>query len=241
MIKTITLENINKTYEQNGVVNEVLHNVHFEVQPGEFVCIVGSSGAGKSTLLKILCGLETPTAGGVIGMPERIGFVFQNFALFPWLDVSQNISFGLKMNHTNPATTKRITKREIERIHLEGYEKAHPKELSGGMRQRVGIARALAVEPSVLLLDEPFSSLDEITARGLRKDLLHIWQSEEPAKTIIMVTHLIEEAVELADKIVVMGHNPGHVKKIINNKLPRPRNLRTNAAYQIIDEITGLL
>lgn len=241
MIKTITIENINKTFEQNGVINEVLHNVHFEVEPGEFVCIVGASGGGKSTLLKILCGLEQATSGGVVGMSDKVGFVFQNFALFPWLSVGQNISFGLRMNKTNPATVKRITNREIERIGLEGYEKAHPKELSGGMRQRVGIARALAMDPDVLLLDEPFSSLDEITARGLRKDLLHIWQSEKPAQTIIMVTHLIEEAVELADKIIVMGHNPGHVKKIIDNKLARPRNLRSEAAYKIIDEVTDLL
>ncbi len=241
MTKPIVVENVNKTFAQNGETNEVLRGVTLTIQPGEFVCIVGASGGGKSTLLKILTGLEKPTSGSIVGMPSQIGFVFQNFALFPWLSVAQNVGFGLKMRGQKPDAIQHIVHREIEQIGLGGFANAHPQELSGGMKQRVGIARALAVAPSVLLLDEPFSSLDEITAQALRKDLLRIWQNEKPAKTIIMVTHLIEEAVELADTIVVMDHSPGRIKKIITNRLPRPRNLRTTAAYHIIDEITKLI
>lgn len=241
MNKPIVIDNINKTFTQNGVNNEVLHNINLRVNPGEFVCIVGASGGGKSTLLKVLTGLEKPTSGSISGMPKKVGFVFQNFALFPWLDVAQNVGFGLKMQGQKPDMVSHIAHREIERMGLGGFANAHPKELSGGMKQRVGIARALAISPDVLLLDEPFSSLDEITAQTLRKDLLKIWQSEKPSKTIIMVTHLIEEAVELADTIVVMDHNPGRIKKVIQNNLNRPRNLRSAAAYRIIDHITDLI
>lgn len=241
MTSPIVLENISKTFSQNGDKNEVLRNINLSVTPGEFLCIVGASGGGKSTLLKILTGLEKPTSGKVGGMPESVGFVFQNFALFPWLTVAENVGFGLKMRGENPAAASHIVHREIDRMGLGGFAQSHPKELSGGMRQRVGIARALAISPSVLLLDEPFSSLDEITAQGLRKDLLKIWQAEKPAKTIIMVTHLIEEAVELADSIVVMDHDPGRIKRTVKNNLPRPRNLRTQAAYHIIDELTDLI
>ncbi|MBI2798235.1 ABC transporter ATP-binding protein [Candidatus Saccharibacteria bacterium] len=241
MTDQILIENISKTFTQNGVNNKILHNINLKVHPGEFVCIVGASGAGKSTLLKVLTGLEKPSSGTILGMPKAVGFVFQNFALFPWLDVASNIGFGLKMQGQKPQVIANIAHRQIDRMGLGGFANAHPKELSGGMRQRVGIARALAVSPEVLVLDEPFSSLDEITAKALRQDLLQIWRVEKPAKTIIMVTHLIEEAVELADTIVVMDHDPGRIKKIISNNLNRPRNLRSSEAYRIIDNVTNLI
>lgn len=238
MSEKIEVKNISKVFGQNGMSHEVLRKISFDIQVGEFVCIVGSSGAGKSTLLKILSSIEKPTYGEIHGMPDKISFVFQNFALFPWLDVSQNIGFGLKMAGIKPQTIKKIVREQIDIIGLAGFETAHPKELSGGMRQRVGIARAMAVEPKLLMLDEPFSSLDEITAKKLRTDLLGIWQAEITAKTVLMVTHLIEEAVELADRIIVMGHDPGTINKVINNPLPRPRNMRSKAAFDLIDEIT---
>ncbi len=241
MTKSIEVQNVRKLFVQNDYEHEVLHDISFTIEPGEFVCIVGASGSGKSTMLKILTGLETATTGEIVGIPRKLGFVFQNFALFPWLTVAQNIGFGLKMDNEKQVTINRVVHHQIDQIGLSGYEKAHPKELSGGMKQRVGIARALAGQPEMLMLDEPFSSLDEITAQHLRRDLLKIWQSEKSATTILMVTHLIEEAVELADKIIVFGHDPGHIKKIITNDLPRPRNLRTASAYHIIDEITHLL
>jgi ABC-type nitrate/sulfonate/bicarbonate transport system ATPase subunit len=237
--KIIQIRRISQRYNDTGEIFNVLEDISFDIAPGEFVCIVGSSGGGKSTLLRILAGLQKQTAGKIINMPEELGFVFQNFALFPWLDVSDNISFGLRMRGLGKQQIAQRVHEEVARIGLQGFEKSHPKELSGGMKQRVGIARALAVHPKVLLLDEPFSALDEITAKGLRRDLLRIHRQTKG--TIIMVTHLVEEAVELADRIIVMSPRPGKVKEILTNNLLHPRNLRSHAAFKLIDDIEALL
>ncbi|MEI8072626.1 MAG: ABC transporter ATP-binding protein [Candidatus Saccharibacteria bacterium] len=237
--KKIELINISKKYSDNLGNMSVLKDVSFSISQGEFVCIVGPSGGGKSTLLKILAGLDSKYTGTIVNNPKRIGFVFQNFALFPWLDVTANIGFGLKMKGLDKTQILSKTREEIKRMGLVGFEKSHPKQLSGGMKQRVGIARALAINPDVLLLDEPFSALDEITARKLREDLNKIWSQTDC--TVIMVTHLVEEAVELADKIVVMTSLPGRVHKIIENKLARPRNKRSKAFFNLVDSIEDII
>ncbi len=237
--KIIQVKRISLNYKDNGEQFRVLDDVSFDVVPGEFLCIVGLSGGGKSTLLRILVGLQKQSEGKIINMPEQVGFVFQNFALFPWLNVESNISYGLRMQGLSKTQIHKRVREEIDRIGLEGFEKSHPKELSGGMKQRVGIARALAVHPKVLLLDEPFSALDEITAKGLRHDLLRIHQQTK--ETVIMVTHLVEEAVELADRIIVMSPRPGRVRKIIDNTMPRPRSTRSSEFFKLVDEIELLL
>ena len=237
--KPVQIKRISKWFITEGNKFRVLEDISFVVEPGQFVCIVGASGGGKSTLLRILAGIEKTSEGTILNLPERLGFVFQNFALFPWLNVDDNISFGLLMSALSKSQVQARVREEVKRIGLVGFEKAHPKELSGGMKQRVGIARALAVQPDILLLDEPFSALDEITAKNLRKDLLRIWQQTH--KTIVMVTHLVEEAVQLADVIIVMSPRPGKVHKIIQNKVPRPRNMRSHETFKLIDEIEKLL
>ncbi|MBA3678718.1 ABC transporter ATP-binding protein [Candidatus Saccharibacteria bacterium] len=233
--KPIQLLRISKWFDEKGEKLRVLEDVSFTVHPGEFVCIVGSSGGGKSTLLRILAGIIEPSEGRIINMPTELGFVFQNFALFPWLTVHENIAFGLTMADLDKKQIETRVREEVKRIGLQGFERSHPKELSGGMKQRVGIARALAIQPQVLLLDEPLSALDEITAKNLRTDILFIWQQTH--KSIVMVTHLVEEAVQLADTIVVMSSRPGRVHKIIKNTLPRPRNTRTKEFFKLVDEI----
>lgn len=237
--KIIQVRRISQIYSESGDKLKVLDDISFDVVPGEFICIVGSSGGGKSTLLRILAGLQKQTEGKIINMPDQVGFVFQNFALFPWLNVENNVSFGLRMQGLSKNQIRKRVHEEIQRIGLEGFETSHPKELSGGMKQRVGIARALAVHPKVLLLDEPFSALDEITAKGLRHDLLRI--HKQTKETVIMVTHLVEEAVELADRIIVMSPRPGRVRKIIQNNMSRPRNTRSNEFFKLVDEIEDLL
>ncbi len=237
--KNIQARKISKWFIEDGRKFRVLEDVSFDIQPGQFICIVGSSGGGKSTLLRILAGLEKQNEGQILNMPRELGFVFQNFALFPWLTVSDNISFGLRMSGLEKNQIKARVREEVKRIGLEGFENTHPKELSGGMKQRVGIARALAIEPQILLLDEPFSALDEITAKNLRLDLLQIW--EQTHKTIVMVTHLVEEAIQLADVIIVMSPRPGKVHKIIQNKIARPRNTRSKEFFKLVDEIEELL
>lgn len=235
----IKIDKIAKNFNSKEGELEVLKDISFEVKPGEFVCVVGSSGCGKSTLLQILADLKKPDSGRILNSPDKIGFVFQNFALFPWLNVKSNIEFGLKMNGKSKQQIDKISRREIERVGLGGFEKTHPKELSGGMKQRVGIARALAIEPQLLLLDEPLSALDEMTAKALRQDILRIWK--ETSTTIVMITHLVEEAVLLADKIVVLSPRPGRIRKVIENPLPRPRKVRDHKFYHMVDQIEELL
>src|SRR6202142_4112171 len=212
----------------------VLEDISLAIQNGRVLAILGPSGCGKSTLLRALVGLLTPTEGQVLahgrpleGVHPGVAIVFQNFALFPWLTVQENISLALNdLGLSEEAGRLRVT-RCIDVVGLEGFEEAYPKELSGGMKQRVGIARALARAPELLCMDEPFSALDVFTAESLRSEVYRLWSggSKLPfsLKSVVIITHLIEEAVYLADRIVVMGARPGRIRTIIQNEVPHPR------------------
>ena len=239
-------EKITKIFEGEKGQVKALEGITFTVQEGEFLSIIGPSGCGKSTLLKIIAGLEKPTSGEIylkdqkiIGPNPGTSFIFQNFALFPWLTVEENIAFPLKMKNEDKKTIAKKVASAIKEVGLSGFEKSHPKELSGGMRQRVGIARALMGENSIILADEPFSALDAFTAKELRDDLLKIWKKLK--RTIVLVTHLVDEAVYLSDRIIVLTARPGKVEKIIENNLQRPRNIRSEGFYKIADELTGIV
>lgn len=228
---------------------KVLEKVNFTATEGEFITIVGPSGAGKSTLLRLANGLLAPTRGRVLykGEPQgdvnlEMAMVFQNFGLLPWLTVAQNVELGLEGRIAQPAARKKKADYYINKVGLGGYEEAYPRELSGGMKQRVGLARALAVEPEVLLMDEPFSSLDALTSINLRDELVDIWSDPElPVNTMIMVTHIIEEAIELSDRVLVLSRRPGHVAGDLKIDLPRPREKREKAFLETVDRVFSLL
>jgi ABC-type nitrate/sulfonate/bicarbonate transport system ATPase subunit len=222
----------------------VLENLELEVQRGEFVCLVGPSGCGKSTLLNVLGGFLRPTRGEVAiqgrpvsGPDRRRIFVFQENGVFPWLTVEQNVGFGLL--DRDAATRARLVQHYIAMIGLAGFERAYPHELSGGMRQRVELARALAADPEVLYMDEPFGALDFITRLKMRADLVRIWQAEH--KTIVFVTHDVEEAVQLSDRIFVMSRRPASIQAIVSVDLPRPRELDSPAYLETRDRIFRLM
>lgn len=217
----------------------VANDVSFSIPAQEFVSLVGPSGCGKSTLLKMIAGLLTPEHGRIKSNAKKMAMIFQNFAIFPWLSVYQNIEFGLKMAGVPEKKRQKIVTENIAEVGLSGNEDKYPAELSGGMKQRVGIARALAISPDLLLMDEPFSSLDAITAEKLRTDLLRIW-SKNPV-TVIMVTHLVEEAIEVSDRIILFSDRPATVKKEYRIDLPRPRNKRSPEFFALVDEITANL
>lgn len=218
----------------------VLEDVSVEVAPGEFVCIVGPSGCGKSTLLNIIAGFLRPSRGGLLvegapveGPDPRRIFVFQENGVFPWQTVSENIGFGLRRK--TAAERARIVAHYVEMVGLAGFERSYPRELSGGMRQRVEIARALAANPDIIYMDEPFGALDFITRMKMRADLVRIWQSEK--KTILFVTHDIEEAVQLADRVMIMSRRPARIQETVNIELPRPRDLDSPGYLETRDHI----
>jgi NitT/TauT family transport system ATP-binding protein len=227
----------------------VLEGINLDVNPGEIVVLLGKSGSGKSTLLRSIAGLIAPSSGTVAyrGKPLRgvnpgVALVFQTFALLPWLTVQQNVELGLEAQGVPPEERARRALEAIDLIGLDGFESAFPKELSGGMRQRVGFARALVVEPDVLLMDEPFSALDVLTAENLRTEILELWQAGEfPAEAMLIVTHNIEEAVTFADRVVVLGTNPGRVRRELPIELPRPRDRRAPEFESLVDEIYGIM
>ncbi len=230
----LKVANLKKIFKDRGKT-VVLKDISFEVEKRQFFTIIGPSGCGKSTLLRIIAGLIEKSEGEVSWQENpKIGFVFQNFALFPYLTVKENIEFGLRMQGVGENQRKKVSAELIDEVGLSGFENHHPKELSGGMKQRVGIARALAIDPNVLILDEPFSSLDEFTAQKLRELLLSIWQKREI--TVVMVTHLIREALELSDVIAVLTPSPSEVEKIVEISLSRPRNTRAERFFQLEDE-----
>lgn len=236
----IEAKNISQTFQKEGQPLKVLSQVDVAVNQSEFVCLIGPSGSGKSTLLRILLGLIKPTKGNVsFDQSIRKAMVFQNFGLFPWLNVEQNVGFGLRMRGVKGEQLGTKVQHYINEMGLTGFETNHPKELSGGMRQRVGIARALAVEPNVLFMDEPFSALDAFTARKLRDETLAIWAKS--SMTVVMVTHLVEEAVEMADRIIVFTPIPGKVARVIKVDLPRPRNRRSQPFYSYVDLLERLI
>ena len=236
---------VSKTFVRDEHELVVLRDVTLTVHPGEIVAVLGPSGCGKSTLLRILVGLIPPTAGEVLchGTPLRgihpgAAIVFQNFALYPWLTVAENVRVGLHRKGLAPAEETQRIAHAIDLVGLEGFEEAYPKELSGGMKQRVGIARALVGGPELLCMDEPFSALDVLTAESLRSEVYGLWaRGDLGLRSMVLITHLIEEAVFLGDRIVIMGTNPGSVRDTIPNPLPHPREYRDPAFLALVDEI----
>jgi NitT/TauT family transport system ATP-binding protein len=222
----------------------VLERLSLEVSSGEFVCLVGPSGCGKSTLLNVLGGFMPATRGEVliqgrqvVGPDRRRIFVFQENGVFPWLTVHENVCFGL--SDKSAGEQRRLAEHYVAMVGLTGFERAYPHELSGGMRQRVEIARALAADPEILYMDEPFGALDFITRLKMRADLVRIWQAEH--KTIIFVTHDVEEAVQLADRVLVMSRRPATIQAAVAVDLPRPRRLDSAGYLRTRDRIFGLM
>src|SRR6266581_1569748 len=228
---------------------QVISATDLNIVPGEILALLGPSGSGKSTMLRMLTGLSTPSAGKVywherpIAETEiNVSIVFQSFALFPWLTVLQNVEAPLQARGVPPDERRSRSMRMLDTVGLDGFEAAYPKELSGGMRQRVGFARALVVEPEVLFMDEPFSALDVLTAENLRSELLELWAKKTmPTKAVFIVTHNIEEAVLLADRIIVLGRNPGHIRTDFKVQLTQPRDRKSEPFTQLVDYIYKVL
>jgi NitT/TauT family transport system ATP-binding protein len=225
----IIVERLTKTFLLAGGTVEALRAVDLEVREGEFCCLVGPSGCGKTTLLRLIAGLERPTSGEVhIRSPDRDGrplnaMVFQEQSVFPWMTVEDNVAYGLRMGRAARDRVRREVDRHLRMVGLAGFGGAYPHQLSGGMKQRVSLARALAVDPEVLLMDEPFAALDEQTKILLQDQLMRIW--DETRKTVVFITHSIDEAIALGDRVVVMTARPGRVKLSIEVDLPRPRTV----------------
>ena len=246
----IEVVHVSKSFTSpDGSPLPVLEDISLALHEGEIVALLGRSGSGKSTLLRCIAGLIAPTTGEITyrgtplnGANPGVAMVFQSFALLPWLTVRQNVEIGLEALGV-PSTERRDrAERAIDTIGLEGFESAYPKELSGGMRQRVGFARALVVEPDALLMDEPFSALDVLTARNLRAELLRLWHEKDfPTKAMLIVTHNIEEAVILADRIFVLGANPGRIRSEIHCSFPQPRDRHGESFQALVDQIYGLM
>lgn len=236
----LSIRGLSMTFAAEGSEIRVLEDLDLDVREGEFVCILGPSGCGKSTLLNIAAGFLAPTSGSVridgeevrSPDPRRI-FVFQERGVFPWLTVEGNIGFGLA--RLSRVERERRIAHYVRLVGLEGFEKAYPHELSGGMKQRVEVARALAVDPDMLYLDEPFGALDSITRLEMRRELLRIWQAEK--KTILFVTHDIEESVQLADRVVVLTARPARIRRIVAIDLPHPRDLSSKRYLELRDGI----
>ncbi|HVT61574.1 MAG TPA: nitrate/sulfonate/bicarbonate ABC transporter ATP-binding protein [Thermoanaerobaculia bacterium] len=241
---------VEKSYLQpEGNQIEVIAPTNLAIYPESFVALLGPSGSGKSTMLRILTGLIPPSAGEVrwhdgplSGLLPNVAIVFQNFALFPWLTVLENVEAPLAAMGQHAIERRKRAIKMLDTVGLDGFETAYPKELSGGMKQRVGFARALVVEPDVLFMDEPFSALDVLTAENLRGELLELWTSKKmPTRAIFMVTHNIEEAVLLADRIVVLGRNPGRIRADLAVDLPRPRDRKSARFLELVDHIYKVL
>jgi NitT/TauT family transport system ATP-binding protein len=242
----IQTRGLEKFYVQpDGNRIEVVSPIDLEIASGQIVALLGPSGCGKSTLLRMLTGLSTPSCGQVLwhvagenGRPPNLAIVFQSFALFPWLTVLENVEAPLEARRVGPVERRKRALRVLDTVGLDGFETAYPKELSGGMKQRVGFARALVVEPEVLFMDEPFSALDVLTAENLRNELLELWVSRKMSvKSIFMVTHNIEEAVLMADRIIVLGKNPARVRSDFEIGLPQPRDRKAPRFVELVDYI----
>jgi NitT/TauT family transport system ATP-binding protein len=246
----LAAESVTKTFATpDGRALPVLDGVSFTLAEGEIVALLGKSGSGKSTLLRCVAGLIAPTAGTVAyrgtpltGANPGVAMVFQTFALLPWLTVQQNVELGLEARGVPQAERTDRALKAIDTIGLDGFESAYPKELSGGMRQRVGFARAIVTEPDALLMDEPFSTLDVLTAENLRNELVKLWEGRgAPVKSILIVTHNIEEAVLLADRVLVLSSNPGRIMAELTVDLPRPRDRHAPRFEALVDNIYGIL
>ncbi len=235
--------------QPHGQSLEALRDVSMTVREREVVALVGPSGCGKSTLLRLLVGLARPTSGGVLyrgvpvdGVISSAAMVFQSFALLPWLTVEQNVVMGLAARGVGESDRRLAAARAIGHVGLAGFEGAYPRELSGGMKQRVGFARALAVEPEILFMDEPFGALDALTAENLRAQVVELWRdSSTGVSSLVVVTHSVEEAVYLAGRIVVFGTNPGHIREVVENPLAYPRDVRAPAFGDMVERLHAVL
>jgi len=237
----LSADNVTKVFTVGGgrTVTAV-ENLSLDVHEGEFMCLLGASGCGKSTMINMFAGFTQPTSGEVLlhgvpitGIEPRCGMVFQSYALFPWKTVRANVEFGLKMQGKPAAERRVIGERFINMVKLAGFEEHYPAELSGGMQQRVTFARILAANPEVLLMDEPFAALDAMTRQVMQEELLAI--HERHRKTTVFITHNIDEALTLADRIVVLSARPGRVKAEVQNKLPRPRHVETQLTREYLE------
>jgi NitT/TauT family transport system ATP-binding protein len=235
-----------KRYHGNGAEVRALDPLDLDVEEGEFVCLLGPSGCGKSTLLRMVAGLVTPTSGALFidgkpisGPSPARGLVFQEYALFPWLTVLANIMYGPTVRGLGRSVAEKLAREQIARVGLEGFEQNFPSQLSGGMKQRVGIARVWANNPDVMLMDEPFGALDSITRNVLQRDLLRLWLQER--KTILFVTHSVEEAIYLADRVIVMSPRPGRINAEVPMNEQRPRNLLGPESLAVRAKLTRLV
>jgi NitT/TauT family transport system ATP-binding protein len=241
---------LEKFYAQpDGARIEVISPTNIKIMPGQILALLGPSGCGKSTLLRMLTGLARPSAGEVFWHGQKltdkspnVGIVFQSFALFPWLTVLQNVEAPLEARGVPPAERRQRAERILDAVGLDGFENAYPKELSGGMKQRVGFARALVIEPEVLFMDEPFSALDVLTAETLRGELLELWHDKKiPTRAIFIVTHNIEEAVVLADRVIVLASNPARIREDFEITLAQPRSRKSEPFESLVDHIYRVL
>jgi NitT/TauT family transport system ATP-binding protein len=242
----VHIEAVRKAFRTGGREVVALDGIDLDVAPGEFVCLLGPSGCGKSTLLNAVAGFAPPTAGTVLANghpvtgpgPDR-AMVFQEYALFPWMTVEANVGFGLELRGEPRAVVREKVGALLRQLGLSDFRDRFPKDLSGGMRQRVAIARVLAIDPPMLLMDEPFGALDALTRRNLQDELLRLWA--ELGKTVVFVTHGIEEAIYLADRVVVMTYRPGRVKRIVPVSLPRPRDTASAEFNQLKRTVSQLV
>ncbi len=246
----ISVEHVNLDYRKENEKLPVLADVSMQAFKDEFIAVTGPSGCGKSSLIRIIAGLNKPTSGVVkfrdqpITKPRsEIAMIFQNFVLLPWRTALENVVFGLSSNHELTEDQKKEKAlKALEETNLKGFENVFPGELSGGMKQRVGIARALALEPEVLLMDEPFSSLDDLTAEHLRQEIYStLINPSSPIQSVIMISHNVEEIVELSDKVVVLSARPGHVVDTLRIDMPRPRNKKSEEFFAWVDRLYSLL
>ncbi|MFH1334642.1 MAG: ABC transporter ATP-binding protein [Pseudomonadota bacterium] len=236
----LEIKNLSRTFGNHKKKTDAIRDIGFTVNEGEFVSIVGPSGCGKSTLINLIAGFDQPTEGEIVLDGNMIqspgadrGVVFQKYTCFPWQTVQQNVEFGLKILGTPPKTRAKIAHQYIKTVGLAGFENEYPKNLSGGMQQRVALARSLATNPKILLMDEPFGALDTQTRRFMQDLLLQIW--EKTHKTILFVTHDVDEAIFMADKVLIMSARPGTIKEKIDVKLKRPRNIKVEFSQEYIN------
>ncbi|HUK62109.1 MAG TPA: ATP-binding cassette domain-containing protein, partial [Dongiaceae bacterium] len=235
--------------QPHGQPLRVLENIDLEIRANEVVALLGPSGCGKSTLLRILAGLIRPTGGEVDyhgqpldGLNPGVAIVFQSFALYPWMTVRQNIATVLEARGEAPGGISERVERIIRTVGLEGFDQAYPRELSGGMKQRVGMARALSVDPELLFMDEPFSQVDALTAESLRAEVIDLWSAaDRNPSSILIVSHDIKEVAYMADRIVVLAANPGRVRQVVENPLPRPRDYRSPDLLRLVDQLHDII
>jgi len=242
----IQISKVSKIFSSGEREVVALDDINLDIKPGEFICLLGPSGCGKSTLLNAVAGFSSPTAGSILVDGESVqkpgpdrGMVFQEYALFPWMTVEKNIAFGLEIKKLPKSRIKEKVSALLAMLNLQDFRDRYPKDLSGGMRQRVAIARVLALDSPIMLMDEPFGALDSLTRRSLQDELLRIWT--EFKKTILFVTHSIDESIYLADRIVVMTYRPGKIKKDVSVTMPRPREPSSAAFNELKKELSLLV